>query len=181
VCDVAQEERPVVTGVERVQRENPASGTNHRSLMSRLCSWWMGLGLLAGYGAFSALAVRYLYPHGHRAASWQFVRELRAFALGESVLYVSPAGERAVISRVMEAGTADDFVALSSVCPHLGCQVHWESQHERFFCPCHNGAFDPDGKPLSGPVKDADQSLGRFPLKVENGLLYIRVQLESLV
>ena len=72
-------------------------------------------------------------------------------------------------------GGAEDFVALSSTCPHLGCQVRWESQNNRFFCPCHNGVFDPTGKGIGGPPGEAGQSLAQYPLKVEGGLLHIAV------
>lgn len=95
--------------------------------------------------------------------------------------YVSPTGERVVVTRLASRGDAGDFIALSSVCPHLGCQVHWEAQNERFFCPCHNGAFDAEGNPLSGPVLDAQQSLPRYELTVDNGLLYIQTATEALV
>ena len=74
-----------------------------------------------------------------------------------------------------------DFVAFSSICPHLGCQVNWELQNDRFFCPCHNGVFDRDGNATGGPPAAAGQRLPRYPLKIENGLLFIEVQLESAV
>jgi Rieske Fe-S protein len=86
-----------------------------------------------------------------------------------------------VISRIDSNGDESDFVALSSVCPHLGCQVHWEGQNNRFFCPCHNGAFDPQGNAIAGPPKEAHQALARYPLKVENGLLFIQVKTQALV
>ena len=73
-----------------------------------------------------------------------------------------------------------DFIALSSVCPHLGCRVHWQSQESRFFCPCHNGSFDPQGKPTGGPPLAAGQSLPKYPLKVEHGLLFIEMPIHSV-
>ena len=79
-----------------------------------------------------------------------------------------------------DGDTADAFVALSSICPHLGCQVHWEPQNDRFFCPCHNGAFDASGKPTEGPPATAGQELTRFPLQVMNGLLFIQVPMQSV-
>lgn len=141
----------------------------------------MAGGLLAGYGTFATYILEFLFPYQKQRTAWQFVVDLASFPEGKSTTYTAPAGQRVVISRVGSAGTADDFVALSSVCPHLGCQVHWEGGKQRFFCPCHNGAFAPDGSPLSGPVKDANQSLSRYPLLVENGLLYIDVQLQAVV
>jgi Rieske Fe-S protein len=77
-------------------------------------------------------------------------------------------------------GFVADFVALSSICPHLGCRVHWESHNERFFCPCHNGAFDSSGKAIAGPPKTANQTLPEYPLKVVDGSLYIEMSIESV-
>ena len=96
------------------------------------------------------------------------------------MIYRVPGGEKVTIARRGETGTVDDFIALSSTCPHLGCQVHWEPLHERYFCPCHNGTFDPDGVGTGGPPGDAGQSLPRYPLRVEGRLLYIRVALSGL-
>jgi menaquinol-cytochrome c reductase iron-sulfur subunit len=41
--------------------------------------------------------------------------------------------------------------AFSNVCPHLGCAVDWNAREERFACPCHGSAFDPDGRCVAGP------------------------------
>ncbi len=158
-----------------------SSEENRRGFFQRLGSWFMGLGLLAGYGTFTAFIARYLLPSQGVPRSWQFVTDLGSFHKGGALPYVSPAGEKALVTRINDAGDADDFIALSSVCPHLGCQVHWEEQNSRFFCPCHNGAFDAEGRATAGPPKDANQSLARYPLKVENDLLFIEVETQPLV
>lgn len=63
-----------------------------------------------------------------------------------------------------------DFVAMSNICSHLGCRVRWIEDREEFFCPCHNGVFDRDGKVVSGPPP---KPLNRYNTKVEDGHLYI--------
>lgn len=145
-----------------------------------MASLAMLAGLFSGYGAFASMAGRYLFPSHSSEKAWLFVKELAGFGVGESVTYRSPAGQSIVITRLANRGEAGDFIALSSVCPHLGCQVHWESQNNRFFCPCHNGAFSADGQATEGPPKDANQSLAQYELQVENGLLYIEVSTEIL-
>lgn len=156
--------------------ETPAN-PERRSFFGSLSSLAMAGGLAAGYGTFGCFAARYLYPAHAAATGWLFVREVERIAPGEALGYKLPDGAKVVIARQGSSGAAEDFVALSSVCPHLGCQVHWEGQHNRFFCPCHNGTFDPAGNPTGGPPKDP---LPRYPLKVEKGLLYIEVPLEGL-
>jgi menaquinol-cytochrome c reductase iron-sulfur subunit len=63
-----------------------------------------------------------------------------------------------------------DFIAMSNVCTHLGCRVRWVADRQEFFCPCHNGVFDKEGKVVSGPPP---RSLDRFEVKVENDQLMV--------
>jgi cytochrome b6-f complex iron-sulfur subunit len=43
------------------------------------------------------------------------------------------------------------FKALSLVCTHLACIVSWNPEKKEFYCPCHEGFFDGEGKVISGP------------------------------
>lgn len=133
-------------------------------------------GLAAGYGVFGYMALRFLYPKESKTVAWQFVCETKAIPPGGARLYQTPAGQRVNVARIAGGDTAEAFIALSSTCPHLGCKVHWEPQKDRFFCPCHNGTFDKTGKGTGGPPGDAGQSLPRYPIKVEKGLIYIQVE-----
>ena len=137
-------------------------------------------GLAAGYGMFAIHLGRFLFPTGKGTKTWQFVSSLDSLRLGESLDFQTPAGAKVVIARQSQGDSAENFIALSSICPHLGCAVHWEAQNDRFFCPCHNGAFDAAGKAIAGPPADANQELSRYPLKVESGLLYIEVSTETV-
>lgn len=140
----------------------------------------MATGLIAGYGSFGVMAARYLYPAGPMPRAWMYVKDLKSFLPGESLPFRTPAGASVVIARKGDTGTVDDFFALSSTCPHLGCKVSWEGPKNRFFCPCHNGVFDPSGKAVEGPPAAAGQSLSRYPLKIEEGLLFIEVPVETV-
>ena len=50
------------------------------------------------------------------------------------------------------------FAALSPVCTHLGCLVDIEGAE--LVCPCHDSAFDREGRVLRGP---AQRALRRLP------------------
>lgn len=63
-----------------------------------------------------------------------------------------------------------DFIAMSNICTHLGCRVRWISDREEFFCPCHNGVFDKEGKVVSGPPP---RPLDRYEVKVEDDQLLV--------
>jgi Rieske Fe-S protein len=137
-------------------------------------------GLLGGYGTFAGYALRYLYPAHPRDKAWLLVAPLSRIDKNGSVPFVAPDGQRISVTRHGDGESAADFIALGSTCPHLGCQVRWEPQNGRYFCPCHNGTFDASGKGTGGPPGEAGQSLPRFPLKVEAGLLYIEVPTDAL-
>jgi len=159
---------------------DPPVSPDRRTFLGAASGLAMAGGLAAGYGTFLGCAGRFLYPTVGEPRAWMFVSDLKGFPGGTSLDYTAPDGNRVVIARRGETGTAADFSALSSTCPHLGCQVHWEGQNNRFFCPCHNGVFDPEGKGIGGPPGDAGQSLPRYPLRVEKGLLYIEVPTTSV-
>ena len=154
---------------------------SRRGFLSILSFLTMITGLAGGYGMFASLACRFLFPAEGTAKRWLFVSELSSIDTGQSILFRDPAGQLISIMRKGSEESIDSFVALSSICPHLGCSVHWEPQNKRFFCPCHNGAFDTQGNPLEGPPAVSGQSLDRFGLKIENGLLFIEVSAVSLL
>ncbi len=164
------------------QSHSPLSSeAPRRSFLTTTSGLAMAAGLVAGYGMFGAMLGRFVYPTANRNRRWCFVCTADSLAQGEALDFVSPGGTKVVVTRQGPGTESGDFLALSSVCPHLGCRVHWEGPQDRFFCPCHNGAFDRSGIPISGPPKSANQPLMRFPLKVERGLLYLEVPLTSLV
>lgn len=147
---------------------------DRRTFLSLVSTGAMATGLVAGYGSLANMAGRFLYSGAKNDLAWLFVAEAARVKVGEVVRFNTPAGHKIAVTRRAEAGDASDFLALSSTCPHLGCQVHWEPQNRRFFCPCHNGAFDPTGVATAGPPADAKQSLPNYPLKIENGLIFIQ-------
>ena len=160
------------------RRDAPAR--DRREFFSRASSLAMFAGLTGGYGAFAYFAGRFLYPAQGREMGWMYVVEAGEVQVGDTLLYEAPSGETINVTRQTRSGTAEDFIALSSTCPHLGCQVHWEAGNNQYFCPCHNGVFDPSGKGIAGPPGDAGQSLLRYRVKIEGGLLYMEVPLTSI-
>jgi cytochrome b6-f complex iron-sulfur subunit len=164
----------------RMSLPQESTPPDRRGLLARLAGWFMFAGLASSYGACAAMAGRYLFPARGREKRWQYLARAADVAAGSSFVYRAPTGERIAVARRASAGTPEDFVALSSTCPHLGCQVHWEAQNQRFFCPCHNGAFDADGRATAGPPFEAGQELARYPLRIEEGSILIEVPIEAL-
>ena len=143
---------------------------------------WLGVGgaLAAAYGTLAAFMGRFLYPAKPQERGWLYVVETRELPPGGALVFQTPSGANVNVTHQGSGGEGTDFVALGSTCPHLGCQVHWEGQNNRFFCPCHNGILEPGGKAIGGPPGEAGLSLPKFPVKVEKGLLYMEVPLNEL-
>ncbi len=159
---------------------NARATEDRRGFLTKLPTLGMAAGLAGGYGTFFGMAGSYLYPAASNNKTWLLATHLDNVGPGQAYPFRTPAGEQVVIARVGSGASAEDFIALSSVCPHLGCRVHWEAQNDQFFCPCHNGTFSRDGAPTGGPPKDANQALIRYPLSVRGNLLFIEVDLTSL-
>ncbi|WP_022852689.1 QcrA and Rieske domain-containing protein [Thermodesulfatator atlanticus] len=63
-------------------------------------------------------------------------------------------------------------LALSRRCPHLGCTVNYDPQHNLFICPCHQSRFTTSGRYLSGPAK---RDLFPLAAKVTEGGIIIEL------
>ena len=47
------------------------------------------------------------------------------------------------------------FLAMYRRCTHLGCNVKWEVEQNRFFCPCHASSFNLLGEVENPPAPSA--------------------------
>jgi Rieske Fe-S protein len=128
---------------------------------------YLSLGL--SYGAAAAFAARYLYPK-KLLPRWRsiFVTRLDHLPNGGSRVV---ADLRGVPVQVVRDG--ERLRAISTVCPHLGCRVRWEGDKDRFFCPCHNGVFDREGRVVSGPPP---RPLDRYEVEIVDGSVYLKVK-----
>jgi cytochrome b6-f complex iron-sulfur subunit len=63
-----------------------------------------------------------------------------------------------------------NYKALSAICTHLGCIVEWQQDKQIFFCPCHAGVFDDNGRVISGPPP---RPLPEYGLKIKDGRVYL--------
>ena len=64
----------------------------------------------------------------------------------------------------------DKLVALSAICPHLGCAIGWDTAAGNFLCPCHDSRFSVAGDRLTGP---SQRAMDELPLSVVDGRLQL--------
>jgi cytochrome b6-f complex iron-sulfur subunit len=127
-----------------------------------------GLAALAvtGFAAITYPVFRYyLVPRSTNNSAGSFKIPLKDIAVGNAKFFEFN-GAAAVLVKKQNG----ELVALSAVCPHLGCIVQWEKDKQDFLCPCHAGYFTPDGVVISGPPPRA---LARLPFTVTNGIVTI--------
>jgi cytochrome b6-f complex iron-sulfur subunit len=64
-------------------------------------------------------------------------------------------------------GTVRAFLA---VCTHEGCPLGWNAQQHLIRCPCHGGAYDTNGKVVSGPPP---APLTELRTVIDHGTIYV--------
>ncbi len=72
-------------------------------------------------------------------------------------------------------GAGSTPLVLSPVCTHMGCNVVWSGEKQRFLCPCHGGQYTADGQNVAGPPP---RPLDRLPVRIDNGILMIQPRAE---
>ncbi len=105
-------------------------------------------------------------PKSHSKLRRIFALNLRDLKVNETMKLKDLRGKELVLVRTGER----EVKALSTVCTHLGCAVHWKSDKGIFFCPCHDGVFDSDGKVVSGPPP---RDLSSYDVELEGDNVYI--------
>ena len=73
--------------------------------------------------------------------------ELNSIAPGEGQV-VKVDGEDLAIYHSPDKG----LQAVSSICPHMKCQVAWNGQESTWDCPCHGSRFTVSGEVIEGPA-----------------------------
>ena len=64
--------------------------------------------------------------------------------------------------------------AFDSKCTHAGCTVAYKG--DTFYCACHGGTYDLDGKNIAGPPPKPLEELGVFE---RDGVLYVTKTLDA--
>ena len=151
--------------------KNAPSQDNNTQIPRRtfLKKFWIGLGVMAGIETLF-LTGNFLFPK--RKTSELNSDEL--FAAGQVDNFkkgsVTPfRNHQFFLSRTKEGG----FLALSIKCSHLGCNLIWEKENNRFVCPCHSSWFDKKGDVMHPP---ATRPLSVHPVIIEQGVVKVNTK-----
>lgn len=60
----------------------------------------------------------------------------------------------------------DNIYLVDITCPHMSCELKWNSQEKSWDCPCHGSRFDYKGNVLEGPAEYGLNSYREAPNKV---------------
>lgn len=66
-----------------------------------------------------------------------------------------------------------ELVAMSTVCPHLGCAIDYDAENQKFLCPCHDSYFSLDGAVETGP---SPRGMDSLEVQTEGDLVAIRYE-----
>lgn len=75
-------------------------------------------------------------------------KSLRSVARGEGKI-LKLGGRKVAVFRDIDGRTS----AVSPICTHMGCIVHWNAAERTWDCPCHGSRFQPNGKVVAGPAE----------------------------
>lgn len=154
-------------------RDAANNEVNRRTFLSRLS-------ILAGSiaGAIVAIpSVAFLLGLRKVPHVWRTVGKLDDFQIGTTVkvAFLDPSplpwsGVTAKTAAWLRRESAEQFLAFSVDCTHLGCPVRWLPDANLFMCPCHGGVFYANGTVASGPPP---KPLTKYPVRVEGGMVQI--------
>lgn len=71
---------------------------------------------------------------------------------------------------ILKKNDDGSYLALVAVCSHLDCNVTYLPDKKKFFCACHEGWYDEEGRNVSGPPP---RPLRKLVLSVEGENLII--------
>ena len=155
--------RANINGEHNVNQQSPDNPSRRTAL-----GWLVAGGACLVGGLSAILAGGFLFPVPRRKRPARFVCLRDEVSPGRTIPLTDTSG-RSVLLMVRSDG---GLTAISSVCTHLGCSVIYRPDRDEFDCPCHQGVFDGEGTPLSGPPQ---RPLERYPVEVRDGMVFVQL------
>jgi cytochrome b6-f complex iron-sulfur subunit len=146
-----------------------------RSRREFIADAFMSAGALLGLGGLAFRFFQYLYPVVPPVKFVQVFASKEADIPPDGVRFVNlPQGP------VMLERNGEQVRALSAICTHLGCIIHWHPERKEFVCPCHGGVYARDGHVVSGPPPRPLEKL-EVQMRSERVFVLMKAQKEEQV
>jgi menaquinol-cytochrome c reductase iron-sulfur subunit len=177
---VDEEPRPERNALAGCESKIEGGGGDRRSFLAAL----LAIGALTVSALLSVPLIRFtLFPLLRKTTDlkWSPVGDHDEFAsltepVARTIQIENVDGWRKAISEqtvYITKNSQGELTVLSSICPHLGCTIPFVPAKGQFVCPCHGGAFEPDGSRIGGPPARRMDSL---ETRIEDGALMVRFQ-----
>jgi len=147
------------------KRDFPISASGEDDVTRRDFARYLVLasGAFAGSGALMSLWASLRKVESGTPSA---VVDIDQVPVGGSHLFAYPTSrDPAILIRLAE----DVVLGFSQKCTHLGCVVFWSGDDQHFECPCHEGFFSLEGRPIAGPP---ERPLARIDLEIRNGVVW---------
>jgi Rieske Fe-S protein len=140
------------------EEKDPQAG---RRTFCKVCIGGMAA---ASVGMVAYPIVSFLAPAEQLGSNKPMEITLEKLSVGQAQ-YVDFRGQQLILLMAQEGPQI-----FNASCPHLGCNVIWESAKAIFRCPCHGAVFDADGKVVRGPVSSP---LAKVPFQLKDGKIVL--------
>lgn len=183
------------------RQDKSRTDTNRRKMLGCMCALGVGLPAIAEAQDPAAMEAPkendfLAYAYGDKAGQPVAVDDLAVAEKQVFAFAMDPASglvkngtrmnqvllvrlDPATLSADTIARSVNGLVAYSGVCSHTGCDVtDWNSEFNRFQCPCHESQFDPSdsARVVGGP---APWQLAALPLKEVDGKVAVAAAFEG--
>jgi cytochrome b6-f complex iron-sulfur subunit len=74
--------------------------------------------------------------------------------------------------KVIVVNHGNSLTAVSAVCTHLGCLVHWDEAANELACPCHGAKYKQTGEIISGPQP---KPLKQYKAKIDGDSIVVSI------
>ena len=118
--------------------------TSRRSFLNNLLLSWFGLLVLP----VIYIIGKYIYPPILNSSKILNIAVAKIGDLAPNTGKLVKFGQKPVMLVRTSSG---QYRAYSAVCTHLGCTITYKPGKENFYCNCHGGTYNLDGKVIAGP------------------------------
>lgn len=151
------------------KKDFPVCQSKEHQASRREFAKFLGLGA-AGLCSAKVLEEKLFARPDHSAVDPKSVATADELQPGDSKLFRYPTEHDPAILVRLEDGS---YRAYDQRCTHLLCPVHFNSEKQSMYCPCHHGSFDAkDGSVQYGPPQ---YPLPQYVVEDRDGELWVSV------